>query len=150
MPHSAGPEDGQVPGHDKAIGITSQQALIRADEGGGVDRGLVATKNRLWLGRSLSSRHWRGKPSITRRFDRCRASRKRPWRCSPSKPALDASLMLPNSFLVSIGAGSRQLDPPALQKFSDIELLPYVHGFASGSAGHSPAACSFLHNNDAL
>lgn len=35
--------------------------------------------------------------------------------------------MLPNSFWFAIGAGSRQLDPPALQKFSGIMFLPDVH-----------------------
>lgn len=58
LPYRARPHDGQVPGDDETIGITSDEALIVADEGGGMYLRLVTPKNRLGSWRSALDRHF--------------------------------------------------------------------------------------------
>lgn len=45
LPYRARPHNGQVPGDDESIGITSDEALIVADEGGGMYLRLVTPKD---------------------------------------------------------------------------------------------------------
>lgn len=45
LPYRARPHDGEVPGDDESIGITSDEALIVADEGGGMHLRLVTPKD---------------------------------------------------------------------------------------------------------
>lgn len=58
LPYRARPHDGQVPGDDETIGITSDEALIVADEGGGMYLRLVTSEDRLGCWRSALDRHF--------------------------------------------------------------------------------------------
>lgn len=50
LPNGPWTHDGQVPCHNKAVGITGQEALIVSNEGSHLHRCLVASQNRLGLG----------------------------------------------------------------------------------------------------
>jgi hypothetical protein len=57
LPNGPWSHDGEIPGDNEAIGIASEKALIAADESGRMDRGLVATQDRLGLRRAVVDGH---------------------------------------------------------------------------------------------
>jgi len=60
LPYGTRPHDGEVPRDDEAFGIAGEEALIAADERRGVDLGLVAAEDALWLGGGRLARHVHG------------------------------------------------------------------------------------------
>jgi len=60
LPDTPRPQNSQIPCDNKAVGVASQKALIAADEGGGMDRGLVAAQDRLGQRRPVLGGHLRG------------------------------------------------------------------------------------------
>lgn len=51
LPNGTRPHDGKIPSDDEAIGVSSQQALVRSEEGDSMDLGLVASEDGLGLRR---------------------------------------------------------------------------------------------------